>query len=93
MSDLISRKALLPAIENYFEPINSDYPMTLTVKQIREVLNLLSAVDAVEVVRCRDCKYRDNCEIRQILVYDCELQNPYCAAGVCMDAPEKEKLK
>lgn len=56
-NDLISRSALLPAIESYFEPINPDHPMTLTIEQIREVLNLLPAVDAVEVVRCEDCKY------------------------------------
>ena len=56
-NDLISRSALLPAIESYFEPINPDYPMTLTIEQIREVLNLLPAVDAVEVVRCKDCKH------------------------------------
>ena len=55
-NDLISRSALLPAIESYFEPINPDHPMTLTIEQIREVLNLLPAVDAAEVVRCRECK-------------------------------------
>lgn len=55
-NDLISRSALLPAIESYFEPINPDHPMTLTIEQIQEVLNLLPAVDAVEVVRCKDCK-------------------------------------
>ena len=56
-NDMISRSALLPAIESYFEPINPDHPMTLTIEQIREVLNLLPAVDAVEVVRCKDCKH------------------------------------
>ena len=58
-NDLISRSALLPAIESYFEPINPDHPMTLTIEQIREVLNLLPAVDAVPVVRCGECKKRN----------------------------------
>ena len=68
-NDLISRSALLPAIESYFEPINPDHPMTLTIEQIREVLNLLPAVDAVPVVRCKDCRFLGD---ENLGLHDCD---------------------
>ena len=35
----------------------------------------------VEVVRCKDCKHHDRCEMEDLLrFFDC-IENPYCAAG------------
>lgn len=50
MSDLISRKALLQRIKNS--------TAEKAVKVLAQVLvNTAPAVDAVEVVRCKDCKH------------------------------------
>ena len=38
-------------------------------------------VDAVEVVRCKDCKHHDNCEVETFLRYVDHVDNPYCASG------------
>ena len=50
MADLISRSAAKAAIRNKFQSIAERC-------KINEVLNSVSAVDAVPVVRCRDCIY------------------------------------
>ena len=39
------------------------------------------AVDAVEVVRCKDCKYHNYCEAEDLLVkFDCN-ENAFCSSG------------
>lgn len=51
MDDLISRSAL---IERYGEPCHS----------FLDVIETMPAVDAVEVVRCKDCVYA--CERKEV---------------------------
>lgn len=58
MKEYIERAAIIPALEDYYEPINPDFPMTLGLGQISEVLQNIPAADVAEVVRCQDCKYR-----------------------------------
>ena len=38
-------------------------------------------VDAVEVVRCKDCIDHDRCEVEDLLVKLLRIENAYCAAG------------
>lgn len=57
MKEYIERADVMPALEDYYEPIDPDQPMTLTLEQIAEVIENMPAADVVEVVRCRDCKW------------------------------------
>lgn len=57
MKEYIERASIIPALEDYYEPINPDFPMTLGLGQISEVLQNIPAADVVEVVRCRECAY------------------------------------
>lgn len=55
-SDLISREAAIDALHTlsmYYGPYAEE-----ALKEGGEKLKRLPAVDAVEVVRCKDCKYR-----------------------------------
>lgn len=57
MNDLISRKAAIKAIDvlpNCYNGFSDTYDKACIIGVIEE----LPAVDAVPVVRCKDCKYR-----------------------------------
>ena len=56
MSDLIRRSDALSMLADIKVPDNDDSSMGV-VGQCAGVLMFISAVDAVEVVRCKDCKY------------------------------------
>lgn len=49
MKGYIEKAAIIPALEDYYEPINPDFPMTLGLGQILEVLQNMPAADVVEV--------------------------------------------
>lgn len=49
MKEYIERVAVIPALEDYYEPIDPDRPMTLTLGQIAEVVKNMPASDVVEV--------------------------------------------
>ena len=53
MNDLISRQAAIDAIDKYFDdlPIQGYYDML-------RIIENSPTVDAVPVVRCKDCKHR-----------------------------------
>lgn len=53
MKDLISRQAAIEAIDKYFDdlPIQGYYDML-------RIIENSPAIDAVPVVRCKDCKHR-----------------------------------
>ena len=55
MDDLISRKAAIDAITKAYDQgtILCLFMRSLAIKAV----NMLPSVDAVQVVRCRDCKY------------------------------------
>ena len=64
MADLIDRQAAKEAFEwadadvceEYDDCTGCDWGFGLTT--VKDVLNKLPTVDAVEVVRCKDCKHR-----------------------------------
>ena len=59
MSDLISRSALLEEFQ-FSLPINCERTRVIArcVETARKIINEAPAVDAVELVRCKDCVYR-----------------------------------
>lgn len=60
MSDLISRVDAIDALNKEYHGMVSDESMK--IYQIKNWLSALPSADAVEVVRCKDCKYRrENC--------------------------------
>lgn len=60
MSDLISRKALMtfPIRKDHYDRVNGSEKFVSGIEAVLEYAANLPAVDAVEVVRCKDCKYR-----------------------------------
>ena len=76
MADLIDRKELRDAL----------YEADAVTMQGVKIINQFPAVNAVEVVRCRDCKHRYSdswCE------YVDDDDNFYCARGERKDGGEK----
>ena len=64
MSDLISRQDAIKAFYNpenggTYSEFDDGSEWYMTSKQIYAVLEALPSADAVEVVRCKDCKHRD----------------------------------
>ena len=49
MKEYIERANVIPALKDYYEPIDPDLPMTLTLEQIAEVIGNIPAADVVEV--------------------------------------------
>lgn len=62
MSDLISRDALIKELEEWYDRVGDDSLQDRLVQSIisfaMDDVNDAEAVDAVEVVRCKDCKER-----------------------------------
>ena len=71
--DLIDREALLKKL--VFNP--SD----MFTDRIREIVKEAPTVDAVEVVRCKDCKYSD--QYTENIVYCEEYQTGKVIDGFC----------
>ena len=44
-------------------------------------LSKVPTVDAVEVVRCNDCKYHDRCDLEKLLRNFDHTTEQYCSAG------------
>lgn len=68
MSDLISREA-----------VKAIY-CGKRWRYLRNRINKLPAIDAVEVVYCDKCIYSNSCEIEGMLLGD-GIEKPYCAGG------------
>ena len=105
-SDLISRTALLKAMDERYKEIETEkqYPfasdeergLTAGFCEVDELVNNQPTVDAVEVVRCKDCKYRNTEDCG--MLYECmscggqwswEYDNGYCSFGEKMDGGDK----
>ena len=87
MSELINKRVLLDALnEVSMNHHKSTIPMV--EHDFRELINEMPTVDAVPVVRCKDCKY---CEQRKTvnylpfcfcILYDFSVRNlHYCSYG------------
>ena len=92
MKEYIEREAIIPALEDYYEPINLDFPMTLELGQISEVLQNMPAADVAPVrhgrwtdvgslsCRCSECGCKNNRE------------TAYCpACGAHMDKEDEHE--
>lgn len=99
MAEYIERAAIIAALEDYYEPINPDFPMTLGLGQISEVLQNIPAADVAEVrharwnnwgyeplwQECSACNYR----IQYSYSKDCKFC-PNC--GARMDKEEEREV-
>ena len=75
MNDLISRQAAIDAVRTYYDEQYAH------ADSIEDLIEKLPSADAVEVVRCKDCAYRDHdrCEIWEY----CKVPDTgYCYEGV-----------
>ena len=75
-NDLISREALLEAIRTDVAP--------LTLSMVFQHIYSAPAVDAVEVVRCKDCRYGEDFGEECFCHYcgsDWNLPDHYCSYG------------
>ena len=88
MTDLISRQAAIDAVHEEFDGcLVWDESGETTANEFERILDYLPTVDAIEVVRCKDCKHRyvDGENVRHNV---CELNHNkvqgddwYCADG------------
>lgn len=92
--DTISRAGVIPAIESYYEPIDPEQPMTLTIEQIAEVINALPSVPPQVAhgrwIRVDD--WTDECtECGHATEQDIEDRSDYCPdCGAKMDGDEND---
>ena len=102
MKEYIERAAIIPTLEDYYEPINPNFPMTLELGQISEVLQNIPAADVVEVRHgrwipdiCESVSKRNR--LIKYKVYSCSecgrsngrVKKRYCpACGARMDKEE-----
>lgn len=77
MSDLISREAALAILYE----CGGDEITPPNMVEMRGRMYKLPAVDAVEVVRCKDCEWGGKCEVECLLRDVDKIPDPYCAAG------------
>ena len=47
----------------------------------RKLIADAPTVDAVEVVRCKDCVIHGNCDMEIVFKFYCGISNPFCCAG------------
>lgn len=75
MSDLIKRDSVIDSLLLEFPQIN--------IPLVQIALERISAVDAVEVVRCKDCIYNENGCCTRSENYDDSTYRPdyFCADG------------
>lgn len=87
MSELIERAALLAAL---------DYGRTHNAG-VRQIVSEAPTVDAVSVVRCRDCAKRNTCDCPMGYAVEWGIGNEmpgdgdYCCYGARMDADAPER--
>lgn len=93
MSDLISRSAMITTLEEYLQELDSfisepDLKLDGYKNGLLVALNELKespAVDAIVVVRCKDCKYAQKTESNErfdCLLLDCNNSGSfYCMCG------------
>lgn len=92
MKEYIEREAIISALKDYYEPINPDFPMTLKLSQISEVLQTMPVADVAPVRHgrwilvdkngtgvCSECNRQDHIDL---LATHCR----YC--GALMDGKE-----
>ena len=48
---------------------------------VKSALEKAPTIDAVEVVRCKDCVSHGNCDSERVFTFYCGISNPFCCAG------------
>lgn len=76
MSDLISREALIAEINR----IGGHWLSGWDTAGVLSLASRIPAVDAIPVVRCKDCGHHEKCHIES-LFEDWGIENPYCCIG------------
>ncbi len=76
MADLISREAALAILHE----CGGDEITPPNMIEMRGRMHRLPAVDAVEVVRCKDCVTHGNC-LTEDTFRIARIENPYCCGG------------
>lgn len=76
MVRLIDAKELERQIKATFKDSNP-----VLMGQMLRWVRCQTTIDAVPVVRCKDCKDHDRCEVEDLLVKFLCIENAYCAAG------------
>ena len=85
MNDYISRQAAIETIRNCTEYYHNNMPTLIDKASAQTELMMLPAADAVEVVRCKDCKHADK-------FYHCTYMNKWNTAdGFCYCGERKEE--
>ena len=49
--------------------------------KVLERIDKAPTIDAVEVVRCKDCVSHGNCDSERVFTFYCGINNPFCCAG------------
>lgn len=93
MADYIDRKALLDSICGNIIVTHRPGKPSLEIRGANKVINFIEeapAVDAVEVVRCKDCKFYNNHALKDV-VFDADAchwnadeqpdPDDFCSAG------------
>lgn len=88
MADLIDRQAVLQVLEKSLTFCKSElWPgeyrkgCIAAIKDDIGNVKHIPAVDAVPVVRCKDCKHGGRCEMECLMRDIDEIADPFCAAG------------
>lgn len=70
INDLISRQELLEHLESCLQngrPLSNLYDLSEIVRYVKS----MPTIDVVEVVRCKDCKYRYKMACHNVEFYEC----------------------
>ena len=80
---LIDANALLKIYENWIPQLMlpEDAGDKRGVETCIAVLQDAPTVDAVEVVRCKDCVSHGNCDSERVFTFYCGISNPFCCVG------------
>ena len=50
-------------------------------EKARKLMEYAPTIDAVEVVRCKDCVSHGKCDSERVFKFYCGISNPFCCAG------------
>ena len=81
MDDLISRQAAIEALDKRFDSIPME--QTTEILLLRKDLRDLLSADVVPVVRCKECKFRENDDFCTGRGFPCQLvpDDGFCDKG------------
>ena len=71
--------------------LNNPNEKLYSENDIREMIDMMPTVDAVPVIRCKDCKYRDPEDHKCDCGHDIRWQLPREDNWFCADAERKEE--